>query len=593
MVGLPSAGDHPFGTELALGCADARASRAIGIREVVVSLMSVNDTSHGGGRSVDGPTVSLGSLAGARSLSMVVWLIPWALAAAYLIVFIARLPHEVFVFGWSSDSASGFTVPATLLKSGTGGDTVLATTGSYVQIWFGLLTAHLPLHRQLWEIMPTLLFVATALVVGWSVARLAGRRAGVLAALMAFVVSPAAVVIFISPVSHNVVYPCTALLGAYLVWLSLGEGRGRAVVYGVPALAAIVLGVCLSSDLLLATTGVIPLALTAIVACLRRDRRSRVVGFTALATVVVALPVARLTSITMSSWGIKTHAPSHEVAPLSWLSLHGRLLFAGFKRLFNGYLGPGTPDTLEAALGVACVVAMVLALLALLVLGVRSLISLVWSGWRAGGATTPTELATGLHVIFWVSSALTACGAFALSVLVDSEHEAYYATAILSVAAVVPLLLRSRSPVRWLIPIGVSIYFIGSIVGLTNYDPPVVPLNHYEAQVVKLARANHATAGYAGYWDASSLTWMSHERVTSRPVFPCQNPGGANICIFPQETVASWYVPQQRHTFLLVEAKELLPPEGLGPPLKTYEFGPEVMYIYPYDIASRIGPSTG
>jgi hypothetical protein len=110
--------------------------------------------------------------------------------------------------------------------------------------------------------------------------------------------------------------------------------------------------------------------------------------------------------------------------------------------------------------------------------------------------------------------------------------------------------------------------------------------------VTKLAAANHVSYGYGGYWTASSLTWNTHGRVTVRPLLECENPAGTNLCPFYEARVPSWYQPKQRDTFLLVDREEAFvsaPPRGLGPPLKSYSFGAMRMYIYPYDIASRLG----
>jgi hypothetical protein len=528
-------------------------------------------------------------------LPTLAWLIPCGLAVAYLSLFVAKLPHNLWVLGWNSDFASGFTVPATVAETGTGGHTVLGTSGLYLPLWYGLLTARLPLHRTLWEIGPTLLFIATALTIGWSVAQIATRRAAVLAVLIVLVASAVTLSLFLAAVVHNTTYPCTALLGAYFIWLARGEGRRRATALAAPLLAAVVLGMCLASDALIVSTGIIPFTLTAVLACLRRDRRSKLVALSSLTTVVIALPVAGLTSTIMSSLGFKTHAPAVEVAPLSLIPTHGQQLLNGLERLFNGYLGgPGSTGPLYAELGVACDIVMAVALLTLVIAGTRSAMAFTLSRWRVENSTTPTQLATTLHVTYWVSSALTACGAFTFSTFVGSDYEAFYATVIFSVAAVVPLFLSSRSRLRWLIPVGTSIFFIGSLAGLASpEDGSPAVFTPYERLIVKYARANHATAGYAGYWDASSLTWSSHEHVKVRPVFPCANPGGANLCIFPQETVPSWYVAKQRRTFLLARPEELHYPEGLGRPLATYSLGPGLMFIYPYDIASRLGPPSG
>jgi hypothetical protein len=535
---------------------------------------------------------SLRRAAGSYSLATLIWLIPFAIALIYIVVFAVQLPHNLRALWWDSDYASGFTVTQGLAEAGTGGHTLLGSTGAYVPLWFGLLTASLPLHRELWEIGPTALFILTALTVGWSVRQVASTRAAALSALLIFVASPWALDIFMAAVSHNIVYPTTALVGAYLVWLARGGRRRRLSAFAVPVLAGIALGTCLASDLLLALTAVIPLAVVGLLAAVRRDRRSRIVGVSALTTAVLAAPIARLTSVIMGSLGYVTLPPSSELASFSMLPLHGELLLAGLKRLFNGYLGPEEPGPLHAQLGVACDVVMAAALLTLLVVGARTVVSFIWTGLRRARAESePIQLATSLHVIFWVGSALVTCVGFAFNTRVENTHAAYYATVIFSVAAVVPLLMRLGSPVRFLLAVGASIFFAASLLGLTSHymDNNPAPIAPDEAIVVKLAKANHVKVGYAGYWDAASLTWNSDERVLVRPA------GNSNgrLVPFSLERVPAWYVPQQRHTFLLVDANEPYInylSEGLGRPLATYSFGAVHMYIYPYDIAAQMGP---
>ena len=296
----------------------------------------------------------------------------------------------------------------------------------------------------------------------------------------------------------------------------------------------------------------------------------------------------------MSSLGYKTHPPALELTPLSSLPKNGKLLFQGLKQIFNGYLGgPGSTGTLHTELGVACEIVMVAALLTLLAAGARSATSFVLSRRRVDSPTTPTQLATTLHTIYWVSSAIMACAGFVFSTF-GPYHESFYMTVTFSVAAVTPLFLYSDTLVRWLIPVGASIFFVGSLVGLesSNTGSPAV-LAPYEKGIVNFALANSATVGYGGDRDASSFTWGSHERVVVRPVYTCWHPGGGNLCIFPQETVPSWYAPKQQFTFLLARHEELGPPEGFGRPLAVESFGPATMFIYPYDIASRFGPPTG
>ena len=160
-----------------------------------------------------------------RDVPTLLWLLSLTIAAVYLALFVVQIPRDIAVIAWNSDYASGFTIAETLVHTGTGGNTVLASAGQWVPLWFGLLTARLPLHRALWGVAPTLLFVATALTVGWSVSQVANRRATVLAVLISLIASPLALAFFVAAEAHNTVYPCTALLGAYLIWLARADGR--------------------------------------------------------------------------------------------------------------------------------------------------------------------------------------------------------------------------------------------------------------------------------------------------------------------------------------------------------------------------------
>jgi hypothetical protein len=531
------------------------------------------------------------------------WLIALLLAAVYLVVFLTKISSYLGELGYVSDFASQFVLPQSIVLGGTGGHTVLSTTGAWVPLWFGLLTAELPLHREVWEIAPTLLLFASALMIGWSVARIATRRAAVLATLIVVIASPWALAFFMAP-AHTIVYPATALVGVYLIWLTRGRRRGRASSLGVPLLGALVVGACVASDALFIVTGLIPLAFTAIVIGLQGDRASRRVALSALTTAVGAVPVAKAVALVMGKYGFVTLPPVVNLAPLSMLGEHTQLLWGGLKHLFNGYLGhastgnftaltPVASGPLHAELGLACDVVLIAALIALAGYGVRATVQFSLRRWRGGEPAGPAQLAHAAHVTYWLSSAVAICGAFVLGTRAAPRYEAYYATVVFSVAAVVPLLMRRGSVTYWLVPAGALVLFAGSLIGLrdnyldTVYDPPI---SHYGATVAEIARAHGVTYGYAGYWDASSLTWSSHEQVVVRPLIQC----GTDVCPFFLERVPSWYVPQQRHTFLLVDPASqfvVTLPGGLGPPLESFSIGPMQMYIYPYDIASRFGPA--
>ncbi len=525
-----------------------------------------------------------------------VWLTALAAGLAYVVVLAVQVPHLIGELEWNSSVASGYVMPETLVKTGTGGATVMGSVGDWVPLWFGLLTAHWPLHRQLWGVMPTLLFVASALTVSLSVAMVASRRAAILAALIGLAASSLALAFLISPFSHNVVYPCTALLGAYLIWLARARGRRRAIAIVVPPLLGVVVGVCVASDALLLATGVIPLAITAILAGVRRERRSRIVSLSALTTVAVAIPIAKITSSTMGSLGYSTLPTPIKIAALSELPSRAHLLFEGLKALFNGYLGgPEGPGTLHAPLGIASDVVMVAALLTLILVGVRTTVRLIVSGVRRHASqASSAPLARQLHIVYWTASAASACGAFWIAGEGPvTTHYSYYFTVVFSVAAVVPLLLSGGAFVRTLVCAGATVFFVGGLVGLgSDYLSVYAGIARYAPTITRIARANDARYGYSNWADASGLTWGTHEGVIARPVVECSTTQGTSLCPGFQTFIPSWYSPQPRRTFLLVEANGVdlsSVPAILGKPLASYAFGPMQMYIYPYDIASHFG----
>jgi hypothetical protein len=526
-------------------------------------------------------------------------LLALVIAAVYLILFLVRLRHNLHEVTWDSDYASGFTVPETVASSGTGGSTVLASSGQWVSLWFGLLTASLPLHRELWEIAPSLLILGSALVIGWSVAQVSSRRAALAAVLLILVASPRALAFWMAALAHNAVYPCTALLGGYLVWLTRAEERGRTLRLLVPPLAGVVVGACLASDLVLAASGLVPFAGTAILAGVRRQRNSRVLALSAATTVLVSVPAALLTSKIMHAQGFITLPAPEKVAPGAELLPHAKLLFKGLKELFNGYLFSEGTGVLHSELGFACIALMLAAFLAVIVYGAATLGKFLAGGFRRGRSEAPASLALSLHTIFWTASLLSACAAFWLTAETGGldDHSSYYATALFSVAALVPVILGGGER-RWaILAVGASVFFAASLVGLSDnfkQSPRQLAIAHNESALVRLAQSNHATVGYAGYWEASDYTWNTGGRITVRPVQECPNPEGPDVCPFYLERVPSWYVPATRASFLLVDPDESWLsslPNGLGRPIARYTLGSMQMYVYPYDIASRLGPA--
>ncbi len=526
------------------------------------------------------------------------WLIPLGIAVLYLVVFVVKLPHNLKEILWIGDYSTPFTMIETIARDGAGAHTMFGTSGQFVPTWYGLLTAYLPLHRELWEITPTLTFLAMALLVGWCVAQLSDRRAGVLAALLVFVASPKALVFVMAAVVHNLAYLCIALVGAYLIWLTRADGRRAAVTHAVPPLVGVALGTALASEVLIGAAAIAPMLAAVLLSALRRRRLARSVARSVLITTGVAVAVALLTLSTMESLGLHAQRSPLKIADVSDLSVHTRLLFEGLNALFNGYLDHNSPGTLHLQVGVACEIVMCAALLAVLVVGLHALFRALWPQAPEEDSQTPAQLARSLHISYWFISAVGVCAAFWLTAETGTTvaHESYYASVLLSTAAIIPLLLSRGVIVRWLILAGAAIFFAGSFAGVTSeYVNMEVGLRaaSYYPEILRIAKANNVSVGYGGYWEASSYTWITDGRLTVRPLSECNSPEGVTLCPFLLGRVTSWYVPHERHTFLLVDPAEgwiNTAPPSFGRPLATYSFGTAQMLIYPYDIVSRVGP---
>jgi hypothetical protein len=521
------------------------------------------------------------------------WLLPSVLAGIYATSFAIHLPRSISEITWSSDVASAYTIPETVVSSGTGGHTVLSASGQWLSLWFGLITARLPLHRVLWEAAPTLVFIITGVAVAWSVLQIAGRRAAVLAVLLGLIPSARALGIFMAAFDHNVVPPSTALIGLYLIWLARTGGRRSAV----PLVVGMVIGVCLASDVLVAGASMIPMGLIALLLLWRREPSARRMAYSIAATLLFALPIAALTNVVMYASGYRIFPAPASVASLSELPLRTKLMYQGLGNLFNGYLVDGR----HVELGVACAVLMAVVLPLLLVTGVRTIVRFVTPP-RDSGVSKPgssisqpeiesARLAHSVHVIFWTVSAIALCGMVWLTAsYIHGPRERYYGTIVYSVAATLPLLRLKSMFTSLVAPIGVATFFLGSLAGLQDRDFVAAPLVD-ASKIVAIAEAEHATVGYAEYGAASNLTWNTNQRIMSRPIVKCPHREVTPICRYPLVYVPEWFAPRRRRTFLLLDraAGWTRAPDALGQPIATYALGSLLMLVYSYDIASRIG----
>jgi hypothetical protein len=507
--------------------------------------------------------------------------IPFALALAYLVELIIRFPDLIGRLNSDSDFASAFTL-TDAISHGHTGQISMGTQGSWVPLAYGLLTHGLSFHRILWELSPTLLLLAAALLIGWAVARVSTRSAAALTVALILAASPTTLVTFTGAYFHNVSIPGAALLGAYLVWLNIQPRAGARVVASILVLS-VVLGALVASDLLLVVVGAVPfLGVSLAFAARRRDARTL---FPAIAVTSATVVVAVIIVTVMGSLNFVTTAPPTRITGAQ-AGEHVKWLAQGLLRMGNG---------LSIAPHAAIITPLVVAA------GVVTLGALAATVWLGGASLarpgdTPIDQARAVHCAFWAASLLCAAVAYVFTTVASEPSDRYFIVAVPAVAACVPLLRTSRRA-SWLIAAGATVFVTASIVSLTA-DDGRYPVYRGTAvaqtgRIEALVRSLHLRLGYAGYWNAASLEWSSAEQLTVHPLIDVD---GATQAASGVAEVAAWHRPRP-HTptyLILAPGDDNLPdrlPANLPPPRREYRLGQITVAVYPRDLAGYLHES--
>jgi hypothetical protein len=515
----------------------------------------------------------------ARRAARAAAVLPWSpalIGAAYLILFIVRLPRLIEHVYWDSDAASAAVIAETF---GHGGTVVLERFGWFTGLWFALLTKPLPLHRQVWEVAPYVFSLLSVALLVWASWRLAGRWAATMTATAAVATSPFVSYDLVTLNFHTATWVATVVLAAFCLWLTDEPSESRLAFVAV--LVTLLAGTTVASDLLFAFVGLIPFALTGLLlASLPRFRRA---GVVVLASVVLASVIGWVTNWGMRHANVEVFSvPTRFAADKDLWPNFGRLL-SGIVQLVNGDYFFDSQLTARTALSFSCALLVLIALAAPFVLVRRQL--------SPAGRSVPVFV----YSSFWAACVTFNCASFVLSS--EGTHGGYYLFPILyATAATVPLVLAGSGFGRLVASFGIAVVATTSLVNLadtgTSLSRPRPPVAAVADRIVQIADKEGARYGYADYWDASSLTWSTHMAVRVAPVVQCELPK-TDICTFWFNLNTNWYRPHPNtNTFVLRDAQsndmrqEL--PDTFGAPYATYRLSDVItLYLYSYDVASR------
>jgi len=502
------------------------------------------------------------------------WL-PALTAGAYLATVLVLLPRLIHGLYWHTDAAAPLVLAETLRGSG---DVIIPHFGVWTSLWWLLATRHLPGHDELWETTGYAFALAGVGLLGWATARVAGLWAGVTAAAIALMVGPDALRWLLS-VNFHVSTPFTAaVLGAYLVALP----RHRSLLLAM--LVGFIAGANAASDPLLWVAGIAPFAIA--LGLLAYSTRRRDLAARGAVVLGVALVSAIATNEIMDSLGYKAVLREQHLAAFHDLPANA-VHFGRITALLGGAnytFPPGYPfEPLRPLVAVLVLVGVVIPV----ALGVRLLF-------------TRTDPLLSSYVVYW-GAAVVILGAVITGTpnAVDLGALSVHYTFTLALAAgagVAVLAARSRRA-QLVVALLVTLIGVSNLVGLTQgrANTSAGAIETYEPSLTATLVREGVTRGYAGYWNAQSLTWNSGMRLLVAPVWDRR--GG--FCRYRWNTIDSWFDERPGPTFLIVDPTTpflTAPPRFARGASKRLHFGPLSVYLFDYDIARYFpkyrGPST-
>jgi hypothetical protein len=495
------------------------------------------------------------------------WL-PALAATAYVSTVLVRFADLAHARYWDSDAASSFVLAERLRGHGP---VYIPHFGFWTSLWWLLATRHLPGHRQLWEGTGYAFALAGAGLLTWATARLAGRWAGVTAGATALVVGPFALQSLLTVNTHVSTPFTAALLAAYLVLLM----RRRSI--PLSAAVGLIAGANAASDPLLWIAGVAPFALAA--AVLAAGTRRRDVVSHAGATLLLAVASAIATNVVMR--GLGYHIVGTDLQPADLGDLPSNVVNLGRAIALVGGANYSLPGGYPQEPLRILLAALVFAGLA----------ALLFATIRA--SSRHVDPLVRAFACFWSAAVMLLGGAFVLTAQAAAQGAGsanYLLTFSLAAGAGVALLAANSARGRVIAAVAVAV--VGGIniasVAQGRGSPSPGTIGAYQHQLTRLLQEKGIRRGYAGFWDAASLTWQSRMRLIVSPVSPC----GGELCGHRFFTISSWFRERPGRSFLIVD-----PLSGVGgaPPVAStaigsYRFGPLRLYLFDYDLARHIRP---
>jgi hypothetical protein len=314
--------------------------------------------------------------------------------------------------------------------------------------------------------------------------------------------------------------------------------------------------------------------------------RARMATF-GVVSAVVSLVGGALVAHALRSGGVTAFPFGYTLVPAASVVNNILLSFESYMYIAGGYFfGLGT------SFGAWPVVAsgvLPLAAWVFVVVDVRRRVALASPRMTGGDPQVGARFA---YITFWTTCLLVATAVFLLtSAPVDVNGARYILAGYVAIAALLPLVVSRGFGWRLAVSAGVSVFAISAIYQAATQSFASTALSQANL-LARYARQQHVTYGFGGYWDADYLTWTTKFKLRVYPVVECTVTHG--LCIFRTVYISSSYIPR-RHTrsLLIVNPTQLAPTitgvdPALGRPISSTTIGSLSVYVFPYDIATKL-----
>ena len=476
-----------------------------------------------------------------------------------------------------------------------GGDVILGHYNWYEALWLELATRWIPLHRYLWSYGAWVLSMIGIALVAWSAARATGRRwTGITLFAICFAATASLFHWQLALWSvHGLAWVHVCVLGAVLVacvahggWF-LGSVRWHAA---AAVLLAVWTGLGEGSDKLVLVGAVIPCAVTGLLllrlapAPVRWRAGATALGIAASAVAVgaVSSALAKSAGITQTPFAVTGADAARRAANLKLLWKAGAALLGGD---WTGH-PVGSRHTLAVACAAVAAVGLVVGLAYALVALARAV---------ARPAAANPVVAT--FVAFWASSLVILAAAFVWSTApADVTSQRYIVSAAYALVALFLVAASGRQWTRAAAGAALTLVAFAGLVSLVNRDAQNAAAGHPDRDlanaVTRIGRQFGVTKGYASYFDAAPLTWLTRNEFHLYPTENCQPD---SVCPYYGHMAMDWYKPEPGMKTMVIF--DVVTPPGW--PLMSgvsSKFGPAIyqetvlgrtILVYPFDVAAK------